>query len=167
MITKTSIYKYGIEVENIIIKHLEDENEFHIINKFNKDNKFDLIIKWKNKEFGHNLYKVEIKADRRASTTNNFYIEYISHNLPSGINTTLADILLYVAEHTDKYLVYWINIKSLKEYINTNFEKIRVGKTQSIDINDKFNGKFNYGYLIKISEKLYFSCDTIKKCNVL
>jgi hypothetical protein len=113
------------------------------------------------------VLKLEIKGDRQACKTNNFYIEYISHDLPSGIHKTKADVLIYVVEYEDKFLVYWLNIQNLNDYINSNFEKIKIGKSKSIDINNNFNGKFNYGYLIKIDEKIYYQVDEILKSNLM
>jgi hypothetical protein len=162
MITQTPIFKYGLSIEKIVIEFLENGNEFKIIEKFNEDNKFDIVIKDKT-----NTYKVEIKADRQAFKTNNFYIEYISHDIPSGINTTQADILIYVVEYPDKYIMYWININNLKEYINKNFNKIKIGKLKSIDVNNKINGKYNYGYLLQISNNIDFKSEQILKSSLL
>ena len=121
MIINTEIFKYGLSIENIFIKYLEDIEQFKILKKYNKDNKYDVIIEDKD----GNILKVEIKADRQAYKTNNFYIEYISHDKPSGINKTQADILIYVVEYKDKYILYWISIKYLKYYININFNEIK------------------------------------------
>ena len=106
MFIETEIYKYGLTIENIVIDYLKS-NEYEIIEKYNNNNKYDIIVKniVTNKEFS-----VEIKACRQGIKTGNFYIEYISHDMPSGINTTKSDILIYVIDSTEKYIMYWINI---------------------------------------------------------
>ena len=86
--------------------------------------------------------------------------------MPSGINTTKSDILIYVIDSTEKYIIYWIHINHLKNYINTNYNKMKIGKTKSIDSNGKFNGKYNSGYLIKINSNIYFRINEIIKSNV-
>lgn len=162
MFTETEIYKYGLTIENIVIDYLEF-NEYQIIEKHNKDNKHDIIVKniVTNKQFN-----VEIKGDRQAYKTKNFYVEYMSHNVPSGITTTKSEILIYVIDSTEKYIMYWININHLKNYINSNYDKIKIGKTKSIDSNGNFNGKYNYGYLININSNIYFKVEDIIKSNL-
>ena len=94
MFIETEIYKYGLKIENIVIDYLES-NEYEIIEKYNNDNSHDIIVKniVTNKQFN-----IEIKGDRQAYKTNNFYIEYTSHDMPSGINTTKSEILIYVID---------------------------------------------------------------------
>ena len=159
MITETDIYKYGIFIESIIIKHLQEIEEYIILEKYNNDNKYDLVIQ----DTENNIFKIEIKADRQAFKTNNLYIEFMSHDIPSGINTTQSDILIYVVEHKEKYVVYYINIINLKNYINNHYDTIKIGKSKSIDYNGNFNGKYNYGYLIKIDNNIYFKINEIMK----
>ena len=86
--------------------------------------------------------------------------------MPSGINTTKSDILIYVIDSNEKYMMYWININHLKNYINTNYNKMKIGKTKSIDSNGNFNDKYNSGYLIQISSNIYFKVEEIIKSNV-
>lgn len=160
MITQTKIYKYGIFIEHVVVSYLELTKQYKIIEKHNNDYRYDIVI-----QDNDNISKIEIKADKQAFKTDNFYIEYMSHDKASGINTTHADILIYVVEHEDKYILYWINIKYLKQYINTNFDKIKITKNKSIDCNDNFNGKFNKGYLIKISDTIYYKVEEILKSN--
>jgi len=159
MITHTEIFKYGLYIESIVIDYLQDVKQYKILEKYNDNNKYDLIIQ----DIENNVFKIEIKGDRQAYKTNNFYIEFISHDKPSGINTTKSDIILYVVEHDKKYIMYWINIITLKNYINNNFNNIKTGKTKSIDYNGNFNEKFNYGYLIKINNNIYYFCNDIIK----
>ena len=163
MITETAIFKYGLFIESIIIEYLQNVKNYKIIEQYNDTNKYDVIVQ----DNQQAVLKLEIKGDRQACKTNNFYIEYISHDLPSGIHKTKADVLIYVVEYEDKFLVYWLNIQNLNDYINSNFEKIKIGKSKSIDINNNFNGKFNYGYLIKIDEKIYYQVDEILKSNLM
>lgn len=159
MITQTEIFKYGLYIESIVIDYLQNVKQYKILEKYNNDNKYDLIIQ----DTENNVFKVEIKGDRQAYITNNLYIEYISHDKPSGINTTKSDIILYVVEHDEKYIVYWIYINNLKNYINNNYNNIKIGKSKSIDCNGNFNGKFNYGYLIKINSNIHYFCNDIIK----
>ena len=151
MITHTEIFKYGLYIESIVIDYLQDVKQYKILKKYNDNNKYDLIIQ----DIENNVFKIEIKGDRQAYKTNNFYIEFISHDKPSGINTTKSDIILYVVEHDKKYIMYWINIITLKNYVNNNFKNIKTGKTKSIDYNGNFNEKYNYWYLIKINNNIY------------
>ncbi len=159
MIIHTEIFKYGLYIESIVIDYLQDVKQYKILEKYNNDNKYDLIIQ----DTENNIFKTEIKGDRQAYKTNNFYIEFISHDKPSGINTTKSDILLYVVEHDEKYIVYWINIIDLKDYINKNYNTIKIGKSKSIDCNGNFNGKYNYGYLIKINSNIHYYFNEIIK----
>jgi hypothetical protein len=159
MITQTEIFKYGLYIESIVIDYLQNVKQYKILEKYNNDNKYDLIIQ----DTENNVFKVEIKGDRQAYITKNYYIEYISHDKPSGINTTKSDIILYVVEHDEKYIVYWINIINLKNYINNNYNNIKIGKTKSIDCEGNFNGKYNYGYLIKINSNIHYFCNDIIK----
>lgn len=159
MITQTEIFKYGLYIESIVIDYLQNVKQYKILEKYNNDNKYDLIIQ----DTENNVFKVEIKGDRQAYITNNYYIEYISHDKPSGINTTKSDIILYVVEHDEKYIVYWIYINNLKNYINNHYDTIKKGKSKSIDCNGNFNGKYNYGYLIKINSNIHYFCNDIIK----
>ena len=117
MITQTEIFKYGLYIESIVIDYLQNVKQYKILEKYNNDNKYDLIIQ----DTENNVFKVEIKGDRQAYITNNLYIEFLSHDIPSGIQTTQSDILLYVVEHKEKYVVYYINIINLKNYIKYIF----------------------------------------------
>ena len=40
---------------------------------------------------------------------------------------------------------------------------MKIGKTKSIDSNGNFNGKYNFGYLIKISDDIYYKVNEIIK----
>jgi len=161
MITQTEIFKYGLYIESIVIDYLQNVKQYKILEKYNNDNKYDLIIQ----DTENNVFKVEIKGDRQAYITNNLYIEFLSHDIPSGIQTTQSDILLYVVEHKEKYVVYYINIINLKNYINNHYDTIKKGKSKSIDCNGNFNGKFNYGYLIKIKSNIHYKIIEILKSN--
>ena len=163
MITETNIYKYGIFIENIVIKYLQEIEQVSILEKHNNNYKYDLIIK----DTEDIIFKIEIKACRQAFKTNNFYIEYVSNGKPSGINTTQSDILIYVVEHEYKYMIYWINIIHLKNYIDTNNEKIKIGTTKSIENEGNFNGKMNKGYLININDDIYYKIHELIKSNIL
>ena len=87
----------------------------------------------------------------------------MSHDIPSGIITTKSEILIYVVDSPEIYKLFWINIKRLKQYINTNDKNIKRVKNKSIDSNGLFNGKFNHGYLIEINSNIYFKVNEIIK----
>jgi hypothetical protein len=73
---------------------------------FNSDFKFDLSIGNEGEEMFGSLFTdklVEVKTDFKAHRTNNFFIEYESRSLPSGIATTKADYwCLIAATNEDK-----------------------------------------------------------------
>lgn len=67
---------------------------------FNSDFKFDLSIGNEGEEMFGSLFTdklVEVKTDFKAHRTNNFFIEYESRSLPSGIATTKADYWCLIA----------------------------------------------------------------------
>ena len=83
----------------------------------------------------------EVKADRMAGNTGNFFIEYKCRDKPSGITTSTADywVLYNVGSNDDCYIVPTKEIKRIikkKEY----FKKVSGG-----------DGWKSKGYLIKVS----------------
>ena len=54
-------------------------------------------------EFCSDTITFEVKADRKATTTNNIAIEYQCNNKPSGISTTEADYWAYFLVGTNTY----------------------------------------------------------------
>jgi asparagine synthetase B (glutamine-hydrolysing) len=54
-------------------------------------------------------------------------------------------------------------VQNFEEYINNHYDTIKKGKSKSIDCNGNFNGKYNYGYLIKINSNIHYFCNDIIK----
>jgi hypothetical protein len=98
--------KLGQLFENEFIKILEKKN-YQIISTCN-DNKYDIEASRKNK-----LVTFEVKADLMSDKTGNYFIEFISFNKPSGINTTQADF--YVLYNDNKFNV--VSVQLIKEMI--------------------------------------------------
>ena len=83
-----------------------------------------------------NNYKFEVKADIKASLTNNIFIEFLQFNLSSGIDTTEAD--------------YYIIIVPLNEYILIETEKIKQlinEKLYKFIIHPNKNNNYTSGYI--------------------
>lgn len=102
---------------------IEKLNKVKVIN-FNDDNKYDFIT-------SDNL-KYEVKTEPASIKTNNFFIEFLGYNKPSGITTTEADF--YIICDTINY--YLISVSCLKILV----ENARIITTKD---------KLTYGYLIK------------------
>ena len=94
-------------------KFYEKKAQEHLYKKFNR-----ITIKECNNykyDFKCNQnYKYEVKADKCSNYTNNFFIEILSYNNPSGIQTTHADY--YIITDTNKY--YLIEVDILKKLIS-------------------------------------------------
>ena len=104
-------------------QRIEKLNNVKVIN-FNNDNKYDFVT-------SDNL-KYEVKTEPASLKTNNFFIEFLGYNKPSGISTTEADY--YIISDTINY--YLISVSSLKILL----ENARIITTKD---------KLTYGYLIK------------------
>lgn len=104
-------------------QRIEKLNKVKVIN-FNDDNKYDFIT-------SDNL-KYEVKTEPASLKTNNFFIEFLGYNKPSGITTTEANF--YIICDTINY--YLISVSSLKILV----ENARIITTKD---------KLTYGYLIK------------------
>ena len=102
---------------------IEKLNKVKVVN-FNDDNKYDFIT-------SDNL-KYEVKTEPASIKTNNFFIEFLGYNKPSGITTTEADF--YIICDTINY--YLISVSCLKILV----ENARIITTKD---------KLTYGYLIK------------------
>jgi hypothetical protein len=76
--------------------------------------------------YKHNLYdfqtsdglKYEVKADRIADRTHNFFIEYVAYNKPSGISITTAD--KWMLTYNNNFFIIRI------DELNRLFEKCNV-----------------------------------------
>ena len=104
-------------------QRIEKLNKVKVIN-FNDDNKYDFLT-------SDNL-KYEVKTEPASIKTNNFFIEFLGYNKPSGITTTDADY--YIISDTINY--YLISVDKLKILV----ENARIITTKD---------KLTYGYLIK------------------
>ena len=102
---------------------IEKLNKVKVIN-FNDDNKYDFLT-------SDNL-KYEVKTEPASIKTNNFFIEFLGYNKPSGITTTEANY--YIISDTINY--YLISVDKLKILV----ENARIITTKD---------KSTYGYLIK------------------
>jgi hypothetical protein len=101
---------------------------------------YDLILDGK---------KYEVKADRFMFKTGNFLIEYESNKKLSGISVTEADYYaIFELETTfpnlpDKYELYLIPVKDIKELINQKFYKAKIScgynKLSKCYLFDKFH----------------------------
>ena len=115
----------------------EDKAKKRILNYYNNDIK----ILNSNNDFKYdfeltNNYKFEVKADIKASLTNNIFIEFLQFNLSSGIDTTEAD--------------YYIIIVPLNDYILIETEKIKKlinEKLYKFIIHPNKNNNFTAGYI--------------------
>ena len=102
----------GQEFEKIAIKrlikyHNYDEN----IKVYSNDtNKFDVLL---------NNISYEIKADIRAATTNNIFVEFIQNGKLSGISTTEADNYIIVIPYDKMPLFILIDVLELQFLITT------------------------------------------------
>ena len=104
-------------------QRIEKLNKVKVIN-FNDDNKYDFLT-------SDNL-KYEVKTEPASIKTNNFFIEFLGYNKPSGITTTEANY--YIISDTINY--YLISVDKLKILV----ENARIITTKD---------KLTYGYLIK------------------
>ena len=96
----------------------------------NDDFKFDFVLS--------NGLKFEVKADIKASITNNIFIEYIQFNISSGIDKTEAN--------------YYIIIIPLNEYILIKTEIIKNlidEKLYKFIIQPTKNNNFTAGYIFE------------------
>ena len=94
----------------------------------NDDFKYDFVLS--------NGLKFEVKADIKASITNNIFIEYLQFNISSGIDITEAD--------------YYIIIVPLNEYILIETKKIKKiinEKLYKFIIHPNKNNNFTAGYI--------------------
>jgi hypothetical protein len=92
---------------------------------FNDNFKFDF------QTFPDNL-KYEIKYDKVALSTNNFFIEFYGYNKPSGLTITEADYYII----TDSNYYFMINVQKLKDITkNCKIMKTKDGSTSGFILN--------------------------------
>jgi len=115
--------------------------ELEAIKKVNILNGVSLKMRCDNKDYDFmtsDNKTYEVKNDMMASKTKNFYIEFMSYNKASGIETTKAEYYILIYDKNIYYLIDVIKLKTLILSHEVKFQK-RVNKD-----------KTGYGYLIPI-----------------
>lgn len=145
--------KMGNDGENVVLSYLESVGG-KLINK-NHDNKYDLLIEYKNKEISY-----EIKTDffcSPGSDSGNIFIETECRGKKSGIEVTKADwFVTYFIFHGE---VWYIKTDELKNLIQENNFKIGIGGDP---------GSNSTGYLIPREEfKSFFKVKKAPKVSYL
>lgn len=92
--------------------------------EYNDDWRYDLKVGQEGESFiskllskGEGCYTVEVKLDKRAHSTGNFFIEYESRGKPSGLKTSIADY--YALMTVDQNLVMIVRTDHLKKALKS------------------------------------------------
>jgi len=105
-----------------LYKAIEKEQQAQdlICNKFNVvivdvpcNNKYDFLTS--------DGVKYEVKNDKRATLTGNYFIEYIQNDKPSGIKTTDANYYILITDNK----ILLISVDSIKMLLKLNSFKIK------------------------------------------
>ena len=96
----------------------------------NDDFKFDFELS--------NGLKFEVKADIKASITNNIFIEYLQFNISSGIDKTEADYYIIIVP-LNEYIL--IETKKIKNLIDEKLYKFIIQPTK--------NNNYTAGYIFE------------------
>jgi len=84
---------------------------------FNNDNKYDILMNWKGKE-----YTVEVKEDFTCEKTGNVGLEFSCRGKDSGIACSQADFYVYkIHEPNHSVHFYMMKIQELKDLIKHKF----------------------------------------------
>ena len=128
-----------------IFKVFLKQNNIHILN-VNRDNQYDLL--------DENLITYEIKLDSCAFNTKNLFVEFESYKKYSCLNTTKADIYVFIIVSLYKNDIEIIQFDTpiLQQYIKTHDLPVRSAVARTFD-DSKTNFR-NKGYLLKISDAL-------------
>ena len=94
----------------------------------NDDNKYDFKLT--------NGLEFEVKADIKASLTNNIFVEYLQFNIPSGIDKTEADYYIIIVPMNELIL---IKTDIIRKMIYDKLYKFIIQPTK--------NNNFTAGYL--------------------
>lgn len=116
--------------------------------EFNDDNKYDLKIRWKNRET-----TIEIKEDFTCERTNNVGVEFECRGKPSGISITVAEFYLYkIHQYGGQIHFYIMKTEDLKKIIkNGVYHSIVNGGDAG---SNSMNYLFYLQDIIEISQKL-------------
>lgn len=113
--------KTGKKYENLLINHIKCL-KFVIMEGYFPD--YDVIVYKKNG--GKSTY--EVKSDKQINIYGNICIEYACRDKPSGITTTKAKYWAIFEPKGDKYRLYKIPTKVIKELIeNKEYHKDTIG----------------------------------------
>lgn len=123
--------QYEIQAGQLITKKFNIE-----IMNFNDDYKYDFITT--------DHIKYEVKADKMALNTNNYFIEFEGYGKASGLSITEAHY--YILSNTLKY--YLITVDKLKYICN------KYGIIKKVKINETFGFIIPSNKVIKHSELL-------------
>jgi hypothetical protein len=102
--------------------------------EYNSDFQFDLRFGNKGEtEFAKIVHSkdVEVKKDRKAAKTGNFYIEYESRGKESGISTTKADYWVLIVENRFMIVVETDILKKTLKYLLK--KRLAMGKVKGGD----------------------------------
>lgn len=123
------------KTEREIANLLKENFKFEIL-EFRNDNKYDIKVKLKNKE-----YTIEIKEDFTCEKTRNVGVEYSCREKDSGITVTEADLYLYkIHEPTGEMHYYLMPVYKLKKLIENKVyhRKVNGGDFGSNSLNYLF-----------------------------
>lgn len=103
--------KTGQKYERLLLNHIKYKN-YEIMNGYYPD--YDVMV-YKNNG-GKSSY--EVKSDKQINIYNNICIEYECKNKPSGISTSKAKYWAIFEPKGDKYRLYKIPSKVLRDMID-------------------------------------------------
>lgn len=83
--------------------------------KRSQDDDVDFIVQYSNKQ----VYKIEVKTDRKAHETGNIIYELTSNSNPGCMARSKADYFYYYIPGLNK--VYVLNNKGLRDYLDEHF----------------------------------------------
>ena len=115
-----------------------DQGKFYELEflKYIKYNTYEIaeghIKEWDIKIKNDNIETIyEVKSETNCKKYGNACIEYMSNNISSGIDATIADYWVHfniIDKSTNKYIIYLIPIKELKDMIkNKEYIKDTIG----------------------------------------
>ncbi len=101
----------GHKYEELLLKHIPFKSYIRPEGYFKE---YDLMVYKKN----GSKSSYEVKADKQINIYGNICIEYQCRNKPSGITTSTAKYWAIYEVKDDKYALYKIPSKIIREYIN-------------------------------------------------
>jgi hypothetical protein len=135
----TRDYDFGQKYEKLASQHIEPFDEIVWAAKCQF---FDYDFKVRR---GNTWFSYEVKADRNAYRTGNFYLEFECGNSPSGILKSKADfyIIFLVKSNPDDFEVHIIPTNKLKEQASPLKNKVAICNKQ--------NDGMSKGYLVPLN----------------